>query len=264
MGVLSALGNDLLGNPKKAFLIIHKDTGKALDSVSIAKKTESALAVATAGDTVGLTAAALKASMLTQGIMDFHILRVQYNPSSLTISANATSMDMKSLQQGNIEDSMIVQNSRPPSVVLGVQLIFDAVNNKDAFMFEKFRLSPTDIAADIAGAILGREYTVQPQTNALLAMVMRDSTRVVTFKWAEMTFTGEVTEISARYTMFSVSGKPIRSVVNLRLTQLVESTADSKYWDTAFDNCFGGAYTPKDSGGKRATDTFGNLINLGL
>jgi hypothetical protein len=133
---------------------------------------------------------------------------------------------------------MIVQNSRPPSVVLGVQLIFDAVNNKDAFMFEKFRLSPTDIAADIAGAILGREYTVQPQTNALLAMVMRDSTRVVTFKWAERTFTPSDRN-KRRYTMFSVSGSH-PDVVPLRLTQLVESTADSTYWDTAFDNCFGG------------------------
>jgi hypothetical protein len=127
---------------------------------------------------VGLTAAALKASMLTNGILDFSILRVQYNPSSLTISANATPMDMKSLQQGNIEDSMIVQNSRPPSVVLGVQLIFDAVNNKDAFMFEKFRLSPTDIAADIAGAIMGREYTVQPQTQLRSCHGDADSTRV--------------------------------------------------------------------------------------
>jgi hypothetical protein len=49
MGVLSALGNDLLGNPKKAFLIIHKDTGKALDSVAVATKTENALSLATVG-----------------------------------------------------------------------------------------------------------------------------------------------------------------------------------------------------------------------
>lgn len=264
MGVLSNLGNDLVGNPKKAFLIIHKDTGDALSGTEIAAKTERALTLATAGGAAPLTAATMRASLLTQGLMDYSVLQVQYNPASISLTANATNVPVQYLQQ-NLDQGIPNQNLRPPAVVLSVDLIFDAVNNKDAFMFEKFRLSATDVAADVAAGLLSKKgFTVQPQTNGLIAMVMRNSTRTVTFKWADMTFTGEVTEISARYTMFSVSGKPIRSMVKLNITQKVEGTADGDYWDKAFDKAFGGKYTPKDSGGKSAADTLGNLINLGL
>jgi len=264
MSVMSSLGNDIIGNPKKAFLIIHSNASEDIDTAKMSARTESVLEMATVGNTVSLTASTLAASMLAHGVTDLSILRVQYNPSSISFACNADEIAVRYLQAEHTEGMLPIQQCRPPSVVMSVDLIFDAVNTKDAFMFEKFRLSATDIAGNIAGAITRREYSVQPHTNALIAMIMRNSTRFVTFKWADLTFTGEVTEISAQYTMFSVSGKPIRSVVHMNITQEVGSTADESYWNKAFDSCFGNSLQTKSSGGKSLRDTFGNLVGLGL
>jgi len=254
--MLSGIGSSIIGSPKKAVLILHKDSGEAINSQEIANQTESMLALTSATT----NAFALKALFVGS---PFHLLQVQYNPSSIKISANAESVPFQYLQQ-NVDNGIPNQNHRPPSIVLTVDLIFDAVNVKDAFMLEKLRLSAGDAVSAVAGIAksLKGGYTVQPQTNGLIAMLMRDSTRTVTFKWADMTFTGEATEIQAKYTMFSVSGKPVRSVVTISITQQVDSKADSTYWDKAFDKCFGDAGSTMSCGGKGIGQTAGNLLNV--
>ena len=116
----------------------------------------------------------------------------------------------------------------------------------------------------MTGESVGKVWSVKAQTNGLLAALMKESTRTVTFKWADMTFTGEATEAQARYTMFSPLGHPVRSVVRLNIIQQVRGQADITYWDKAFDKLF----TPQDglaeAGGKSAMQQLGNLINIGF
>ena len=97
-----------------------------------------------------------------------------------------------------------------------------------------------------------------------IGMIMRKSTRLVTFQWSEMSFTGEVTEVHADYTMFSVSGRPVRSQVRINISQRVDSGSDSQYWNKAFDKCFGSQNVSAISGGKSQMEGLSNLLNIGI
>lgn len=258
MGALETLGTSGLGSIAKALLVIHKLPEQSDSATAtVAHQTELALnltsSIGTAVSTLTGTSSALKAASL-----DACVMQVQYNPSSLSILANAKTIPFTYLQK-NLDSGIPNQSSRPPMVVLSVELIFDAMNPKDAFMAEKYAsISTGGAISSVAGAVQG-EYTVQPQTDGLIAALMRPSTRMVTFRWADMAFTGQLIEVQARYTMFSVSGKPIRSIVQMNIAQQVESESDLQYWDQALDKAF-------DSGaldqGKSAAQTLGNLLNL--
>ena len=197
-----------------------------------------------------------------------HTMTVQYNPASLTLQASAESIPFQ-MMENNVNANIPNQNWRDPSVVLSVELVFDDMNPVDAFMADKFMLlnggsvgNLISIGSGIAKAATGKFYSVQQQTNALIAAAIRDSTRMVTFKWANMTFTGELTEVSADYTMFSVSGRPVRSNVRLSITQQVNNPATSGYWKSAFDTAFGTADKAGQSGGRSLANKAGNLLNF--
>ena len=254
MALINTLANSALGSVQKALLIIHKSDASQIDSSQVAAATENALLGAAAG------MAATSAAMQGAG-MNTSVMKVQYNPTSLSIQANAEAIPFTYLQQ-NIDSGIPNQSPRPPMVVLSVELIFDAMNPKDAFMAEKFSLSTGGIVSSVAGAAQAAKggYTVQPQTDGLIAALMRPSTRVVTFRWADMAFTGQLIEVQAEYTMFSVSGKPVRSKVRMNIAQQVESDADIQYWDKVLDTTFSGN---GEAGGKDMGQKLGNLLNLG-
>lgn len=249
------LSGSVLGSVQKALLVIHKTPDAAqVRSDQVASEAANALREAAAG--LRATSAAMKAAGLRT-----HVMQVQYNPASLSIQANAEAIPFTYLQQ-NIDSGIPNQSPRPPMVVLSVELLFDAMNPKDAFMAEKFSVSSGGIVSSVAGGIQAVKggYTVQPQTNGLIAALMRPDTRVVTFRWADMAFTGQLIEVQAEYTMFSVSGKPIRSKVSMNIAQQVESSADIQYWDKAMDKMFD---QKEEAGGKNKGQTLGNLLNLG-
>lgn len=181
-------------------------------------------------------------------------IEVQYNPSSLTLTANVDSIQYASLQK-NACETIPNQNTRLPTVVLSVELYFDAMNPRDAFMIDKARLSAGDAVTGIS-RLAHQSYSVQPQTAAMLALPMREESKHVTFRWGEMAFTGVVSEIQAEYTMFSVSGKPIRSHVYMNISQEIASEGEEKYWDAVIDRMFKKKQAP--------TLPKGHLLNLEL
>ena len=236
------LKNSALGQVQKALLILNQaGPGAAAAaglSVNPAQAAERALSAGT-----GAIQAANAAGP------GRHVLEVQYNPSSISFQANADATAFKSLRTN--EDSHVpLQNNRPPAVTMSLQLIFDQVNLRDAFMTWK---SIIRLGTD--------HFSVRAQTNALIAMVMRDQTRNVTFKWANTTFTGEVTEAQAQYTMFSPSGEPIRSTIRLSISQELSTKADTSYWDKAFDACFGTADLNVAAAGRTFTENADRFLN---
>ena len=245
---LTDVAQSVAGITEKATLFVHTTGGaEKLNSKKVASSTASVLSgemSAFGGPATGT-----------------HMLKVQYNPSSLTIQANAESIPFKTILQ-HVDNGVPAQNLRAPMVVLSVELVFDAMNTQDAFMMDRTRLSLDTLATDaraVAKEVNGG-YSVQPQTNGLLAMILRPSTKLVTFAWADMSFTGEVMEAEAHYTMFSPSGRPIRSVVRMNISQQVESAADAQYWENAMDEVFCeiGSFEGKGAGQK-----LGNILNLG-
>ena len=257
------LGNSVLGNIEKAKLYIYNVTGaEGVNSQSVVSSTAQALAGASSAAVRSAVSAATSALGAGGGRVSTHVMTVQYNPSTLAIQANADAIPFTYLQQ-NIDNGIPNQNLRPPMVMLSVELIFDAMNTQDAFMLDKLRISAGSIISDVAGGMKAKTggYSVQAQTNGLLATVMRPNTKTVTFAWADMAFTGQITEVQARYTMFSPSGKPVRSVVNLNIAQQVESESDNSYWERALDGAFGAGGT---SNAKKLGENFGNVLNLNM
>lgn len=244
------IGADFIGYTKKAVLLLHGQGGAA-EKANPLSAAEGALGAVLPG--------AEWAGAVPIAAARDRRMEVQYNPASISFAANAEPMAATYLQS-NVEQGVPSQLSRPPSVVMRVDLIFDAVNVKDAFMLEKFRVaSVNDIAASAAGVAkaLTGGYSVQPQTNGLLAAALDEASRLVTFCWADLCFTGELTETRAQYIMFSVSGQPIRSKITLQIAQEVAEDSDVSYWDKAFDTCFA-----PGTGGRGMAQKAGNLLNL--
>jgi hypothetical protein len=166
-------------------------------------------------------------------------VEVQFNPSTLRIDSNAETETAKYMLS-HMEGLPNIVN-REASIIMNVDLIFDAVNNSDAFHADSLSLSPTSIASSAVSAATGtsgQKYSVLTQTNGMVALLIaNDST--ITFKWGKMTFTGIVTEVQARYIMFSPSGQPIRSKVSIRVNQAIRNDSGYKYWDNAYESFFG-------------------------
>lgn len=246
----TSLGNSVIGNIQKAVLIFG---------------TAGMTANSAAGDSGSITAMA-QAALNRRGLSNASLLdtagtrhmEVQYNPASLRFSANADSVMVRSLQN-SIEEGVINQSCRAPSVSMAVDLIFNAVNVKDSFMADKFRVSPNDVATDVASGLTAAKggYSVQTQSNGLLAAAMFEGSRFVTFQWADLSFSGELVDVGVKYSMFSVSGKPVHSIVTLRIVQQLRSSAADTAWNQAkFDECFSGKSSANIG------QSVSNLINI--
>lgn len=244
------IANDMIGTLEKAILVIHgSSSGEVnVDSKQVVAKARTALKIGSVSPGIS--------GVLNQP----QVLQVQYNPSSLAIQGNAESLPYIQMQQ-NLDAGVPNQMERPPMVSLTVDLWFDAMNPRDAFMFDKLRLSGGDLASGVSRGIQLKKgnYTVQHQTNGLLATVLRPETRLVTFAWGDLAFTGVLFEMEAEYTMFSPTGRPVRSMIRMNIAQQMDSAVDARYWDEALDKVF------NENGIRKATDVSqkaGNLINL--
>lgn len=249
------LGRSIIGNPKKAILIFG--TGSTGSSAS------SAASALSSSNITRMTSQMLNKQGLTNtSLIDTATakhLEVQYNPASLQFMASVDAVQLRNLQN-TIAEGVTNQSCRAPSVTMSVDLIFNAVNPKDSFMADKIRLSANDIVTDVSWLVNTAKnggYTVQPQSNGLLASTVDETDRFVTFQWADMSFSGELTDVNVQYGMFSVSGKPVHSVVTLRIAQQLTNAAEDTQWNlTKFNECFSG---------KQSTNIgqkFGNLLNV--
>ena len=264
----SALTTNVFGITEKATLTIV--TGSDSDASGAAGSAAGSVAGAAAG-AAGAAAGAAGAAATALGVgtaaasaavPKTYRMTVQFNPSSISFHASTVDSPFQYLQQKS-DSEIPLQGFRPPSISMSVMLIFDQVNVKDCFMMEKFKVSTQDIAQlAVNKGVNTTVYSVQKQTNAFVGMMLSDETRTVTFQWADLCFKGEVTEVRADYTMFSISGRPVRSQVRLNLSQRLDKKTDYNDWNKAFEACF-----PESSGefgGKSVTEQITNLVNINL
>lgn len=171
-----------------------------LKKKSAAEFTEDAAAALQGRRTTGTMGQNMKSGLGGQ----FRLLQVQYNPATLRLSVGGQDTKMENAQApGSTE--VIHQKTQPADATLSMDLM-----------------------------ITGE--TAEIQVNGLLGMLGDELTRRVIFCWGNMAFPGEVTAISASYTMFSPEGKPIMAKVSITINQ--ESQAESTYWTKAFDKLF--------------------------
>ena len=118
---------------------------------------------------------------------------------------------------------------------LSFKLVFDKTNIQDAFYIDKFTLGQTNIAK---GAATGAKqaynaikngkansYSVQPEVEALTAIVRDNNKRLARFVWGDMVYEGVINTVSAEYVMFNVNCEPIRAFVNMGMVLYDEQVA---------------------------------------
>lgn len=211
----------------------------------------------------------------------WHTMTVKYNPSKLRMSTKAGSFQQVNF--GGASAGQVQQMNIPAQTSLDLELIFDDVNIQDAFMFSKFtNLSAGAIVSDISGIVKNQSssqyldsngeklkggYSVQHEVEALIGLLVNSQTRQVKFCWANLEFAGELTYVSANYTMFNPIGNPVRATVAMTIQQVTdkdEKLAGSvKEWDKKFDKLFDNSLKTKgEVNAGKARDSLRNFVQL--
>lgn len=193
-----------------------------------------------------------------------HKFFVQFNPSELNVSSVGGGMQPRqSLSDKAGGRPTFTYEPEPPRMEMSVNLIFDSVNNTDAFTNEKFVLNPTSLAAQGIKAIMKKKYTVQTEVEGLIAAIRDPYTRRIKFDWADFHFEGNLATLGARYTMFNPLGNPIRAVIQMSIVAVEEEdlfNAYKKAYKSIADNPIIGS-TKNKSLAKKG-QALGNLFNL--
>lgn len=189
------------------------------------------------------------------------VFQVQFNPQSLQINARGGGRVPKTnFASGGA--TTIEYGELNPYIEISTTLIFDAVNNHDAFFADKFTIGATSVvkgAATAARALAGKTWSVQPQVEGFIGALRKAGRRDITFTWGHMSYTGVLNGVDSKYTMFNSNGSPIRAEVGIRM-QCTGDTALS-YWVQRYSQI--STLTNKGiikTGG--LSDQLGNILNL--
>lgn len=192
--------------------------------------------------------------------------RVKFNPSQVTfMGIGGSQIEKKDYVKSEGKVDISYQEMKP-RIEMRLSLIFDDYERTEAFMLEKV----TDTAAiartgvdAVVTAATGKTYSVRPQVEGFMGALRNSYTRKVNFYWGKMKYSGELTEISAEYTMFSTDGNPIRANVNVGIL-LVDgelSYQSMGQWQLSYQKVFG---QDEMTNAGNALQNVGNLLNINL
>ena len=261
MSIGSDLASSVTGNIETAMLVIH-DYRSMAGTTAEARLGQGKLLEELSQFRSDATAAALKNGEVPtySGSLD-RVLKVQFNPSQLTLNAAALPKSHQDATSGRAR-TMAVEDAR---LNLTVHLYFDDMDTYDAFMWEKFTSGLT--AKGVANAVkFGKDkkgtaaaHTVQWQVESLISALRNPYTRTISFRWADFAFIGQLNTVHANYTMFSTSGRPVRAEVVLRIRHEMDSNMLHN-WYKNFTKAFGG----DTSNLVKTEQSFSALMNLNL
>ncbi len=106
-------------------------------------------------------------------------------------------------------------------IEMSFRIIFDKVDPQDAFYSDKFTMNNVSIAKGVTKGIMKaagkKSNSVQPEVEALTAVVRDKNKRLAIFAWGDMSYQGIINSVNAEYTMFNINGEPIRAVVGINM-----------------------------------------------
>lgn len=258
--------NSLIGKTEGAYLVIDdmRELCDAPPPQTGGTGAAGALSAATDAAKKGAAAALSgNAAASDAGQKKSRYFKVQFNPSELQLNASTAYESVQDAQAKNKDRPTTTEAPAKPSITLSVNLLFDAFNYADALMGEKYTsgLSATTVTSAVSGGLMakGHKFTVQDKVEGILAALRGSYTRNVSFHWADFAFTGQLTAVSAQYTMFSTSGRPIRAQVSLRIFQELDPEKVSD-WYASFSEAFGTNGLNLTNVGQK----MGNLLNVNL
>lgn len=271
MSIGTDLLNSVVGNTETAYLVVEdlrslckpkkKDPLSKLFS-SVADAVGDAVSAATEAVNTA-TSAVLGGGTselpVTEGAKKKYF-KVQFNPSELTLNGMLERTAKQSAQAGESSKRTATDAVQRPTITMTVRLYFDDVCQSDAFMGEKFTSGlSVQTVVNAVSMLSGKVYSVQPQVEALIAALRNNYTRTITFYWGKFSFSGQLSNVGAQYTMFSTSGRPVRAVVSLRIYQELDPAKISS-WYTDFTTTFKGGGLSLTG----AAQKVGNLLNMNL
>jgi hypothetical protein len=238
MSIGQQLSASLTGNIETALLVIHDYRSIASELTSGGLSQTDALAALNKTVIADTRAALDTGSAPTYTGSTERTLRVQFNPAELTLNASAIPKSQLDASKGDSK-TMAVEDAK---LNLTVKLYFDDMDTYDAFMWDKFTAGlsasgVSNIAKTVSGA--SATHSVQRQVEALVAALRNPFTRMISFRWADFSFIGQLNTVRANYTMFSTSGRPIRAQVTLRIQHEMDPTMLQGWYDS-FDDAFDG------------------------
>lgn len=266
MDYLQDLGSSLTGSINKAMLLVKKNDKDTMKISELRDKLVDISDVSVINNPKGVLKAAQRYNKVKSiAGSDFYVMQLKYNPSSIRFSSQAGSYVQSG--PGNAGVNQITQITVPSRTTMYVDLIFDDVSVMDSFMWDKFHLGINSTVTATAGGIkqaTKNGYSVQTQMEGLISLIIYEYSRNVIFYWSEMAFAGEVTGVSATYTMFNPQGHPVRGKISLTIFQSEESnnTSGGEYWDSAFDRLFNDYSHDSDVEDTRIINQLGNIINI--
>ncbi|MBE5826551.1 MAG: hypothetical protein E7307_07930 [Butyrivibrio sp.] len=143
--------------------------------------------------------------------------------------------------------TMAAANTR---IEMSVKLVLDKSNPQDAFYFDKFNLNLTNgiqgAGRAIKTAVKGNYTSVQPEVEALTAIVRNEDRRLLRFIWGDMVYEGILNTVNAQYVMFNVNGEPCRAFVSLGMVLYDSETAgaNTDIWQQEYQTDFYSMYNP--------------------
>lgn len=229
-------------------------TDAVKDAASNVKEAFSTLAGGTGGLLTSLEGATRKT------------FTVQFNPSDLTVSGYGGGMVAKTDYGGQNTTGSVSVEPADVRISMNVRLVFDKVDPQDAFMADKINLSTTSLVTGAVKAGLSavgkKDNSVQTEVEGFIAALRSPFTRRITFQWGKLSYSGTLNRVSAQYTMFNVSGQPVRAFVMLSLICADQEVSPYSMgmWQARYDEAFKNGDQSFVSTAQKAA----NLVNFNL
>lgn len=270
----------LTGNIEKAVIAIQDKRDvqtKEKEAVEAGKQAANGIAVATnslskLNKIIDLkeTGSLSTALNVSNGLVakSARIFTVQFNPSELQFSGYGGGFVQKvNFVNNKKADEDVTFGNMQSRITMTVKLIFDQVDPQDAFMSDKFTMSYTSVTKGVVKGVkklFGKKTnSVQTQVEGFIGALRNENTREITFAWGKMCYTGILNRISSQYTMFSVTGEPIRAVVTMTMVCADENIEGNTMgnWEDQYNKAFesGESFSLVNSAQK-----VGNLFNFNL
>ena len=245
--------------------------GNTLTALSSSKtfiNSKDQLADALAGVVSGQTSSSGSRHLYGGSVKQFE---VQFNPSDLQIDGYGGGR-MATVNFSN-QDKATKETSGNPTyaeapvhINFSVKLLFDNMEPNDCFLSAKTNISASELVrsgAKLALSAANKKMTVQQEVEGLVAALRSPCTRLISFNWGDMCYSGVLNRVASQYTMFNASGEPVRAVVQLSLICADQSNAPLTMgaWKKAYENAFGAG---KDISLVNGVQKVGSLLNIGI
>lgn len=210
--------------------------------------------------------------------IEYRQFTVQFNPSNIRITSRGGGMRPVTNYDatGKASSGSDLMQGVEPYAEISFTIVFDDTNNADAFMFEKFALSPTATIKNVSALVssaMGNEYTVKPMVEGFMGALRNKYHRIVLFQWGDLRYWGVMNNVQGKYTMFNTDGNPIRAEVSITISSGSGEKVGNYYapfWQKQYkDNMKQLISSSEDSatkigsaGGTAHNNMFNNLLNI--